>query len=58
MTNLDIDDSIFLFQTSNQKIEPNFHYDSFDLESNKENFDAGFEKRFLFNLYKLNQEKD
>jgi len=58
MTNLDIDNSIFLFQTSNQKIEPNFHYDSFELESNIENFEAGYEKRFLFNLYKLNHEKD
>ena len=58
MNNLDIDSNIFIFQPSSHKIEPNFHYDSFDLESNKENFDAGFEKRFLFNLYKLNQERD
>jgi len=58
MNNLDIDNSIFLFQPSNQKIDPNFHYDSFDLESNIENYDVDFEKRFLFNLYKLNHEKD
>jgi len=57
MTNLDTDNSIFLFQTSNQKIDPNFHYDSFDLESDVENYDVDFEKRFLFDLYKLNLEK-
>ena len=58
MNNLDINSNIFLFQASILKIEPNYPYDSFDLESNIENYDINFENRFLFNLYKLNHEKD
>jgi hypothetical protein len=58
MNNFAIDNNIFIFRPSNQKIQPIFHYNSFDLESNIENYDSGFEKRFLFNLYKLNHEKD
>ena len=58
MNNFAIDNNIFIFRPSNQKILPNFHYDSFDLESNIDNYDVDFEKRFLFNLYKLDKERD
>ena len=56
MNNLNIGNDIFFFQTSNQRLEPNFPYDSHNLESNM--FDAGFEKRFILNLNNIDKEKD
>jgi len=58
MNNLNIDNDIFIYQPSNQRLEPNFPYDNFNSETNLENYDAGFEKSFLLNAYKLNQERD
>ena len=56
MNNLNIGNDIFFFQTSNQRLEPNFPYDSHNLESNM--FDAGFEKRFILNLNNIDKERD
>ena len=55
MNNLNIGNNIFIFQLSNQRLEPYFPYGSFDLESNIENYDTGFEKQFLLNA---SQERD